>query len=363
MLLRSLVLRRLILIAKLWIGGKILADLMLGNTRTIAHDCIACSKEHKVVPAFGWHPWFSHQMFDESEYDGATTLTPEQKAAHYQSVLTPKSDDSDFLLSLPDARPFGEFIAQMRHHLEKFPLALVGEVGLDKSFRIPEDWLPQHLDERNSALTPGGREGRRLSPYRVSMDHQRKVLLAQLRLAGEMRRAVSVHGVQAHGIVHNTLAETWKGHERKPMSRKEKKKKAEAAQKIHAEPEGAESEGENSGPQPYPPRICLHSFSGPAETVKLYTAPTVPCEVFFSFSTTINSWVEDGQGKVEAAVGAVPDDRLLMESDLHTAGDRMDQYLEEIVRKLCEVKGWDLETGTKQLAANWRRFVAGKARS
>jgi Tat protein secretion system quality control protein TatD with DNase activity len=356
------VLRRLILIAKLWIGGKILADLMLGNTRTIAHDCIACSKEHKVVPAFGWHPWFSHQMFDESEYDGATTLTPEQKAAHYQSVLTPKSDDSDFLLSLPDARPFGEFIAQMRHHLEKFPLALVGEVGLDKSFRIPEDWLPQHLDERNSALTPGGREGRRLSPYRVSMDHQRKVLLAQLRLAGEMRRAVSVHGVQAHGIVHNTLAETWKGHERKPMSRKEKKK-AEAAQRTHAEPEGAESEGENSGPQPYPPRICLHSFSGPAETVKLYTAPTVPCEVFFSFSTTINSWVEDGQGKVEAAVGAVPDDRLLMESDLHTAGDRMDQYLEEIVRKLCEVKGWDLETGTKQLAANWRRFVAGKARS
>jgi Tat protein secretion system quality control protein TatD with DNase activity len=357
------VLRRLILIAKLWIGGKILADLMLGNTRTIAHDCIACSKEHKVIPAFGWHPWFSHQMFDESEYDGATTLTPEQKAAHYQSVLTPKSDDSDFLLSLPDARPFGEFIAQMRHHLEKFPLALVGEVGLDKSFRIPEDWLPQHLDERNSALTPGGREGRRLSPYRVSMDHQRKVLLAQLRLAGEMRRAVSVHGVQAHGIVHNTLAETWKGHERKPMSRKEKKKKAEAAQKTHAEPEGAESEGENSGPQPYPPRICLHSFSGPAETVKLYTAPTVPCEVFFSFSTTINSWVEDGQGKVEAAMGAVPDDRLLMESDLHTAGDRMDQYLEEIVRKLCEVKGWDLETGTKQLAANWRRFVAGKARS
>jgi Tat protein secretion system quality control protein TatD with DNase activity len=272
----------------------------------------------------------------------------DQKAAHYQSVLAPKSDDREILLSLPDPKPFGEFIAQMKGHLEGFPLALVGEVGLDKSFRIPEDWLPQHLDERNTGLTPGGREGRRLSPYRVSMDHQRKVLLAQLRLAGEMQRAVSVHGVQAHGVVHDTLAETWKGHERKPLSRKEQKR-AEAARKANAEPEDAEDESEPAGPKP-------------AETVKLYTAPTVPCEVFFSFSTSINSWVEDGQGKVEAAVRAVPDDRLLMESDLHTAGDRMDQYLQEIVRKLCEVKGWDLETGTKQLAANWLRFVSGPQR-
>jgi len=302
-------------------------------------------------------------MFDEGEYDGATSLTLEQKAAHYQSVLTPRSEDRDFLLSLPDARPFGDFIAQMKRHLEKFPLALVGEVGLDKSFRIPEDWLPQHLDERNSALTPGGREGRRLSPYRVSMEHQRKVLLAQLRLAGEMQRAVSMHGVQAHGVVQSTLAETWKGHERKPMSRKEKKK-ADAARRTHAEPEDADAdekevEKAQTGPKPYPPRVCLHSFSGPAETVKLYTAPSVPCEVFFSFSTTINSWFEGGKGKVEAAVRAVPDDRLLVESDLHTAGERMDRYLEEIVKKLCEVKGWELEAGTKQLAANWKRFVAG----
>lgn len=313
------------------------------------------------MPAFGWHPWFSHQMFNEDEYEGATTLTPKQKIRHYQDVLTPKSDDKDFLLSLPDPRPFGEFMAQMKGYLQEFPLALVGEVGLDKSFRIPEDWLPQHLEERNHALTPGGREGRRLSPYRVSMEHQRKVLIAQIRLAGEMQRATSVHGVQAHGVVHNTLAETWKGHERKPMSKKEKKK-ADAIKKAHAEPEDAEPEIDHApgGPKPYAPRVCLHSYSGPADTVKLYTASTVPCEVFFSFSTSINSWVEDGkEGKVEAAVKAVPDDRVLVESDLHTAGDRMDQYLEEIVRKICTVKGWDLEAGTRQLAANWRHFISG----
>lgn len=317
------------------------------------------SEEHKIIPAFGWHPWFSHQMYDESEYDGAQTLTQKQKMLHYQSVLTPKSGDDAFLQALPDTRPFGHFITQTREYLKKYPLALVGEVGLDRSFRIPEAWLPGQDNERDDGLTPGGREGRRLSPYRVSMDHQKKVLLAQLALAGEMQRAVSVHGVQAHGIVYETVSQTWKGHERKVVSKREQKK-AEAAGKANSEPDDIDDEKENTGPKPYPPRICLHSYSGPAETVKQYIDPHVPCEVFFSFSTTINAWTDDGNGKVETAVQAVPDDRLLVESDLHTAGERMDQYLQEIVEKLCEVKGWSLEEGVKTLGTNWRRFALGR---
>ena len=153
-------------------------------------------------------------MYDETDYDGATSLSPEQKVAHYQSVLTPKSQDEQFLLALPNPRPFGDFLHQTRAYLSRFPLALIGEVGLDRSFRIPTAWLPQQKDDRDGSLTPGGREGRRLSPYRVSMEHQRRGLLAQLRLAGELQRAVSVHGVAAHGVVYETLAETWKGHEK-----------------------------------------------------------------------------------------------------------------------------------------------------
>ena len=150
------------------------------------------SQKHKIVPAFGWHPWFSHQMYDEAAYDGSSRLTDEQKVAHYQSVLAPRSEDQEFLLSLPDPRPFGHFLSQTKDYLTRYPLALIGEVGLDRSFRIPESWLPGQDEQRNDTLTPGGREGRQLSQYRVSMDHQRKVLSAQLRLAGEMQRAVSV---------------------------------------------------------------------------------------------------------------------------------------------------------------------------
>ncbi|CAK3972838.1 Cut9-interacting scn1 [Lecanosticta acicola] len=315
-------------------------------------------KEHKIIPAFGWHPWFSHQMFDETEYDGSVVLSAEHMRAHYQSVLTPKPEDSDFIHALPHPRPLGEFLHQTREYLQRFPLALVGEVGLDRSFRIPETWLPGEAEHRDDALTPGGREGRKLSSYSVSMTHQKKVLSAQLHLAAEMQRAVSVHGVAAHGHVYDTVAQTWKGHERKVSKRD--RKRAEATAKLHANPPEAGDEVEAaSGSKPYPPRICLHSFSGPAETVKQYIAPSVPCDVFFSFSTTINSWSDSGNGKVEAAVKAVPDDRILVESDLHTAGDRMDEYLGDIVRKLCSVKGWELEDGVRRLGCNWRRFVFG----
>ena len=297
-------------------------------------------------------------MFDEAEYDGCSDLNPDQKVAHYQSVLTPKSEDLDFLRSLPSPRPFGHFLNQTKRYLQLHPLSLVGEVGLDRSFRIPEAWLPEQAESRDDALTPGGREGRKLSPYRVSMEHQKKVLIAQLHLAGEMSRSVSVHGVQAHGIVYETIASTWKGHEVRTPSKKERKRKDAQASTITVSLNQS-SDGPTAAPKPYPPRICLHSFSGPAETVKQYIAPSVPCDIFFSFSTTINAWSDSSDGKVEAAVKAVPSDRLLVESDLHTAGEKMDHYLEEVVRRICLVKQWTLQEGVTQLAQNWRRFVFG----
>lgn len=311
------------------------------------------------MPCFGWHPWFSHQMFDDTAYDGAQSLSNEQKIQHYQAVLTPKSDNTDFLLALPDPRPFSHFLATTKEYLQKYPLALIGEVGLDKQFRIPEAWMPEQKGSRDDALTPGGREGRKLSPYRVSMEHQRKVLLAQLRLAGEMGRAVSCHGVQAHGVVFETLSETWKGHERKAPSKRERKREA-ALQKTQgsaAEDDEHDPESSDVGPKPYPPRICLHSFSGPADAVRQYLKAPSPADIFFSFSTVIN--FGSGSAKTEATIKEVPAEKILVESDLHMAGDRMDSYLEEIIRKICELKGWGLEEGVKQLGRNWKRFIFG----
>ena len=309
-----------------------------------------------VIPSFGWHPWFSYQVLDDQSAASAPTMA-EAKVEHYKSVLTPEPHEG-FIHGLPNPRPLSADIAETRKCLERFPMALVGEVGLDRSFRLPVHWCNDR-DSRDQSLTPGGREGRRLSPYRVSLDHQRKILKAQLNLAGEMQRAVSVHGVAAHGVLFETLQETWKGHE-KAASKRAAKRYRDAPMAREGE-EGADREQEpaTSIPSsfPFPPRVCLHSFSGPVNILQQYLHSSIPTMVFFSFSHVIN--FSPPTFKIVEVIEAVPDDRLLVESDLHCAGERMDDLLEQMIREICKIKKWHLEDGIKQLGTNWILFALG----
>ena len=311
--------------------------------------------ECKVIPSFGWHPWFSHQLYDDAILGSRQAISETEKVQHYKNVITPVPEDDDFLRHLPDPRPLSGLLDEIWGNLEEFPGALVGEVGLDRTFRLPENWLPNVHSESCDGSTPGGREGRRLSPYRVQMDHQRKILKAQLNLAGELQRPVSVHGVAAHGILYDTLRDTWKGYEREVVSKREQKKRANAI-KIKAEDQ---QPGESSQSMPFPPRICLHSYSGPPDTLRQYFHPSVPADVYCSFSVLVNL-KSSTASKALDVMKAVPDHRILVESDLHRAGGQMDQLLEQMVRCVCVAKEWSLEEGVKQLASNWSRFVFGR---
>ncbi|KAK2807850.1 hypothetical protein FQN50_005239 [Emmonsiellopsis sp. PD_5] len=326
------------------------------------------SPKRRVVPCFGWHPWFSHQIIDdiESEKHNGATLSKEE---HYKSVLSPTVKDEKLLHHLPEPFPLSKLISDTKARLEQYPHALVGEIGLDRAFRIPNAWFPHEIENRDVSLTPGSREGRSLSPYRVMLPHQKAILRAQLQLAGEMQRPVSIHSVQAHGAIFEVLQELWVGHERKQVSNRQRKRRPSAtgAHEHSDEENAANKEEKTAQPNstsagttrlPFPPRICMHSYSGPPEPLKQFLQKTNPADVYFSFSNVIN-FTNDSSAKVIEVIKALPDNRILVESDLHRAGERMDNLLEEITRQVCEIRGWELDTGIQLLGANWKRFIFG----
>ncbi|KAK5787827.1 hypothetical protein VI817_010324 [Penicillium citrinum] len=317
------------------------------------------SQRQRVLPSFGWHPWFSHQIIDDT-----TSTTPRSKEDHYTNVLTPSpASDPGFIDQLPTPKPISTLLSETRQYLHRFPASLVGEVGLDKAFRLPGVWTTEEISSRDEGLTPGSREGRKLSPYKVKMDHQRAILKAQLKLAGEMQRPVSVHSVQAHGVVFDLFKELWSGHEKNVLSRRarDKQKDAEGALSGDEDDDRQDTKSKETKkdvPLPFPPRVCMHSYSGPVEPIRQFLHPKNPSDVYFSFSAVIN-FSGASTKKVADVIKALPDNRILIESDLHVAGPQMDDLLEDVARQICELRGWELRAGVKQLADNWNRFVYG----
>ncbi|KAL9584951.1 MAG: hypothetical protein Q9212_001804 [Teloschistes hypoglaucus] len=314
----------------------------------------------RIVPSFGWHPWFSHQVLDDLSYAQSKTELPDA-TSHYKAVLSLSPDD-EFILSLPEPGLLSGLLSEIREHLQSFPYALIGEIGIDRSFRLPMHWDPSSEAAKNASLTPGSRDGRPLTHHRVHTDHQRVILKAQLNLAGEMGRPVSIHGVAAHGILFETIEETWKGYEKEVLSKREQKRRSGTSAAHQDENIDGQSSSHNPKsqiiePKPYPPRICLHSYSGPQNVLERYLDPAIPATVFFSFSCLVN--FSDRTEKAVEVVKAVPKNRILVESDLHSAGERMDQLLEDAVRSVCEIKAWPLVEGVTQLAQNWKHFVFG----
>ena len=231
----------------------------------------------RVVPAFGWHPWFSHLLFNDTEFEGTTRLNAEEKRKHYDKVLSPPAKDDSFVNAPEEPIALSTIINQLRENLQKHPYALVGEIGIDKAFRIPEPWRREDLATRILERTGGSREGRKLSPQRVTMEHQKHILEAQLRLAGELGRAVSVHGVQAHGALYEVFHSLWKGHERESTRRRKKQK---APNKESSGTTNSGTENGDTSAKPFPPRVCLHSYSGGVDNLKQYFHRSVPADVF-----------------------------------------------------------------------------------
>ena len=109
-------------------------------------------------------------------------------------------------------------------------------------------------------------------------------------------------------------------------------------------------------PRMFPPRICIHSASLPLDTLKQYLQPSVPSKVYFSFSMAINA--RYGQKLIDL-ISAIPDDRILIESDWHSEGSLRRSQLQNIARIIIQVKNWSIEQGIEILERNFHQFVYG----
>lgn len=274
------------------------------------------ANEHpeKIVPAFGLHPWWSHHI---SFREGGRAPS---KQEHYSEVFPSyfagdgMSEESKMLYeSFPEPTLISTYVQNiLRPSLLEYPNAMVGEVGLDRSFRIPFPKTDAKSDRSDH------KQAKKFTNLKVPMEHQLKLLNTQLDVAFELNRNVSFHDVQAHGAVMDLLASLAKHSDKWKHSKS---------------------------------KICLHSFGGSVDVIERVSKHIDKERIYFSFSTTINARLE----RLEELIRAVPDTRLLIESDYNDIRYN-DIRVWEILGIVCDARGWTSHEAASILKRNWREF-------
>lgn len=258
---------------------KAAADVPLQQVWTMSTDVhdqplvarLADAWPDKVVPCFGFHPWAAHTI----------SLGDVQDArSHYAALF---GSDDELFSQLPPPLPLREAIAQLEAYLAAYPQALVGEVGVDRSFRIR---VP----------------GRGLTRWQTPLEHQMAVLEAQVQLACRYQRSVSMHSVRAAGA---TVA--W----------------------LECMKMSMPGFGEIG--------IDLHSCTLSPETIR--QVQQAHPNIFVSFSTAVN--LRAGRERLREQIRACDPGRLLCESDWH-AWDELASRTNDVAQCIAEVHGCDM---------------------
>lgn len=166
--------------------------------------------------------------------------TAVSKEDHYRSILLPPSfksasetleqrnspspsvralsDFENLMKYLPEPVPIQSILSELRDNFINFPQAMLGEVGLDKVFKLPfgkKGWTREIENNPKSDEDDGSAQSanphtlalrhHKLSSLTPSMSHQVEILRFQLSLAVEFKRNVSLHCVKASGALTQCL--------------------------------------------------------------------------------------------------------------------------------------------------------------
>lgn len=263
---------------------------------------LATAQGDKVVPCFGWHPWFAHHVSLEHPAPS--------KRDHYRALFGDSDEVAEIWDQLADPLSLQQLLDGVRAKFERFPHAMLGEVGIDRAFRIPRrkwDYDPEASTQR----TPGPK----LTKLKTPQDHQISILRAQIQLALQYRRNVSLHSVQAAGLTVDLLAAL-----------------------------------RNSDPTLFGAiRISIHSCTLDANVVRSITK--LHPNVYFGFSPTVNA----KQFRLHTCLEAVHRSKALLESDYHTV-ESIPGFLRDGVEYFAQYHNLSPTEAAKRLRKNWKAF-------
>ncbi|KAJ3177256.1 hypothetical protein HDU87_004507 [Geranomyces variabilis] len=203
-------------------------------------------------------------------------------------------------------------LATLKALLARHPAALVGEIGIDGVAR----------DRATMEVYP-------LAP-------QLEIFKKQLLLAAETSRRVSVHTVRAHGHLLAALQDHLRDDDKTEQN-------GDAGDKTQGRERSIA----------FPPAVMNHSWSGSVETMRAMLAMKPGGDrLWFSFSTGVNG----RSPKTPERIRAVPDNRVLIESDLHDA-ELIDAALWDACRMVADAKGWSMLETAERTRRNAKEFL------
>lgn len=260
----------------------------------------ALSETGRVRRGFGIHPWYCHL------YSVAQT----SKRSHYESVLDWRDQESfeRLLERLPEPVSLEEYILR---EFDGSRVDVIGEIGLDKLFRLPENGFYVH-----------SRKPAPLTRIKVKMTHQMAVFRRFCRLARENCKPMSIHDVKCHGVLFETCVE-----------------EILPCEEV---------------------KVCLHSYTGSPETLAGCWLRRFPRDrIFLSLSKYINFKSQDAG---QALLRLIPLECILTETDLPVNIEPEDQLLKQLeylCEQICEVlQLGQLENSKALVYDNYQRFIA-----
>lgn len=308
----------------------------------------------KIIPAFGYHPWFVHFIstdVNESSKDHYRRLFQAEKA---------KDELEELLPGLPDPIPLSLILSTLRTNLERYPKAILGEVGVDRAFRLPKDpkgWTREPDDLANNHTL--ALRDRPLTNLNTPIQHQLHIIKEQFTIAIELGRSVSLHSVRAGGATVTLLDDLKKmfPNQQQGLNKKQRRlQKRKLIQQAKEVEDGKES------------KRCFQDINVDMHSCTL-SAPMISQlqqkhpNLYISFSIATNAKQKD----LYQQILACDPKRLLIESDYHSAED-LGSRCWQMIRLATDVLGDKLIDSSYELEEryfkaaqifnqNWIRFL------